>query len=206
MFLLNQIVPWTLPSTTWTMLSPHHPKRSTISSTQTLTRILRTKTTHWHQNGVLDTNTKIQWTSIYSPPTSKKEGDLQYKLLHNILPSLQVLHHLNPAISSTCGWCGDKGTICHLFITCPSIQPLLNCLHSILHRLLPDLPMDFDLYWALTPCVRGRNREDGALIKLTHRQLQICHLQSLSNFKFCWSPSNFHTSYQKQNHLRIQLF
>ena len=90
------------------------------------------ESSHWHENWVLDANTIIQWSSIYSPPTTKKEGDLQYKLLHNILPSLQVLHHLNPAISSTCGWCGDKGTAMYLFITCPSVQPLLNCLHSLL--------------------------------------------------------------------------
>ena len=117
------------------------------------------ETSHWHGNGVLNTNINIQWSSIYSPPISKKEGDLQFKLLHNILPSLPVLHHLNPAISPTCGWCGDKGTIWHLFITCPSVQPLLNCLHSLLHRLLPDLLLNFDLYWALIPCARGRKKE-----------------------------------------------
>ena len=117
------------------------------------------ETSYWHKNGILDTNTNIQWNNIYRPPTSKKEGDLQFKLLHNIIPSLQVLQHLNPAISSTCGWCGDEGTVCHLFITCPSIQPLLNCLHSLLHRLLPEILLNFDLYWALIPCARGRNRE-----------------------------------------------
>ena len=117
------------------------------------------ETSHWHGNGVLNTNTNIQWSSIYSPPISKKEGDLQFKLLHNILPSLPVLHHLNPAISPTCGWCGDKGTIWNLFIACPSVQPLLNCLHSLLHRLLPDLLLNFDLYWALIPCARGRKKE-----------------------------------------------
>ena len=33
------------------------------------------------------------------------------------------------------------------------------CLHSLLHRLLPDLLLNFDLYWALIPCARGRKKE-----------------------------------------------
>ena len=117
-------------------------------------------------------------------PNYKKRGDLQYKLLHNILPSLQVLHHLNPAISSTCGWCGEKGTVMHLFITCPSVQPLLNCLHSLLHRLLPDLHLNFDSYWALIPYARGREKE---AVRLSNFPIVSCksviyHLYRTSNF------------------------
>ena len=29
---------------------------------------LSNETSHWHGNGVLNTNTNIQWSSIYSPP------------------------------------------------------------------------------------------------------------------------------------------
>ena len=96
---------------------------------------------------------------IYEPPASKKEGDVQYKLLHNVLPSLSVLHHFNPSIPSNCGWCGERGTITHLFVTCRSIQPALNLLHSLLSRLLPAFHLDFDVYWTLIPHARGRNRE-----------------------------------------------
>ena len=115
--------------------------------------------THWKNIGFLDSSTNLYWKQIYQLPTSKKEGDVQFKLLHNFLPSLDVLHHLNPDISSSCGWCGEKGSIHHQFIMCPAIQPALNLLHSLLNRLLPSLQLNFDIYWALIPHAKGRSRE-----------------------------------------------
>ena len=88
----------------------------------------------------------------------KEKGGIQFKLLHKILPSLPVLHHINPDISPTCCWCGERGTLLHLFITCPSIQPALTLLHSVLHRLLPELDLNFDLDWTLIPHAKGRCR------------------------------------------------
>lgn len=119
----------------------------------------RAQVTHWHEAGLLSPSKLINWTEIYCYPSSKKDGDTQYKLLHNVLPSLAVLHHLNPDISSSCGWCGKKGTILHLFIECTSIQPALDLLHHLLSSLLPEVNIDFDLYWTLVPHARGRNRE-----------------------------------------------
>ena len=84
---------------------------------------------------------------------------MQFKLLHNVIPSLPVLQHLNPDISSCCGWCGERGTIWHMFITCPSIQPTLNLLHRLICLLLPDLQLNFNIYWALIPHARRRSKE-----------------------------------------------
>ena len=117
--------------------------------------------THWHELGFLPPSHNIPWKAIYQLPTSKKEGDVQFKLFHNILPSLTVLHHLNSVIPSSCGWCGERGTIHHLFIICPSIQPALNLLHKLLSHLLPDIKLNFDFYWVLIPHARGRDREPG---------------------------------------------
>ena len=115
--------------------------------------------THWHTTGHIDKNINIQWKNIHQLPTSKKEGDVQFKLLHNILPSLQVLRHIQPDFSPLCGWCGDTGSLTHLFITCPAIQTSLTLLHTLLQRLLPNLTLDFTLYWTLVPHVKGRPRE-----------------------------------------------
>ena len=116
---------------------------------------------HWHRIGSVDESTKLQWALVYKLPTSKKEGDVQFKLFHNILPSLTVLHHINPDIFSRhCGWCKDApGTIEHLFIQCPAIQPVLTLLSVLLNRLFPSLLLNFDLYWSLVPCAGGRSRE-----------------------------------------------
>ena len=116
-------------------------------------------TSHWHDLGFFPQSTKIQWKEIYHLPSSKKEGDTQFKLMHNVLPSLPVLHHYNSDISPFCGWCGERGTAWHLFILCPAIQPALNLLHCLLSRILPKVPLNFDIYWTLIPHARGRSRE-----------------------------------------------
>ena len=68
-----------------------------------LNNVTTSSKSHWHDIGYLDPSTKMNWLSIYQLPTPKKEADIQYRLLHNILPPLTVLHHLNPDISSFCG-------------------------------------------------------------------------------------------------------
>ena len=148
----------------------------------------------WHKPGFLDASTNIQWLSIYKLPSTKKEGDVQFKLLHNVQPSLPVLHHLNTDIPPSCGWCGEKGTIEHLFITCPSIQPALNFLHSILSRLFPDLKLNFDIYWALVPWCRYSSP-----CQLFHPQLQKYNLLALSYLSGLRPSHNLATSPEVQN-------
>ena len=70
-----------------------------------------------------------------------------------------MLHHLNNNISPTCRWCGERGTIWHLFIQCPSIQPALTLLHTLISRLLPGVPLNFNLYWSLIPHARRRDKQ-----------------------------------------------
>ena len=115
--------------------------------------------TYWHAVGFLPDSQNINWRGIYKAPTSKREGDVQYRLLHNVLPSLPVLHHLSSQIPADCGWFGERGTITHLFIHCPSIQPALFRLHELLRRIIPSVKLDFVLYWTLVPHARGRSRE-----------------------------------------------
>ena len=97
---------------------------------------------HWHENGFLNPGTAIQWKQLYHLPSTKKEDDVQFKLFHNILPSLAVLSHFVPDTSASCGWCGEPGSIQHLFITCPAIQPTLTLLHLTLSRLLPSTKLN----------------------------------------------------------------
>ena len=115
--------------------------------------------TLWHEIGVLSPSVPINWTENYRLPSSKRDGDIQYKLMHNVLPSLAVLHHINPDIPSHCGWCDERGTILHLFFFCESLQPTLNLLHRLLSCLLPNVKINFELYWTLVSHARGRRRE-----------------------------------------------
>ena len=116
-------------------------------------------TVFFQRTGIIPQDRRVPWKNIYHLPTSKREGDAQYRLLHNILPSLQVLHHLDADIPRLCGWCGEEGTITHLFVTCPAIQPSLTLLHTLLHRLLPGSKLDFTDYWMLIPHAKSRPRE-----------------------------------------------
>lgn len=115
--------------------------------------------TYWHDKMIIDEKYVINWKGIYKLPASKKEGDTQFKLIHNALMSLPALHHCNSSISSLCGWCGEKGTLIHVFIRCPSIQPALDLLYKLICSILPDLDIVFETYWCLIPHCRSRNRE-----------------------------------------------
>ena len=115
--------------------------------------------TPWHNN-VLQPENTIPWTNIYRLPVSKKEGDIQYRLIHKILPSQEVLHHLNPSLPKTCGWCGPqgKGDLLHLFFKCPHLQPALQLLHSLIRRTFPNLKLDFAIFWCLLHNKKGPKR------------------------------------------------
>ena len=99
----------------------------------TINSLPSTTTIYLQRTGLIPDDKHVPWKSIYHLPASKREGDVQFRLLHNILPSLQVLHHIDPGIPRQCGSCGDESTISHLFITCPAIQLSLTLLHTLLH-------------------------------------------------------------------------
>ena len=141
--------------------------------------------TPWHENGVTRPTTSAQWKATYHQPISKKEGDVQFRLFHNILPSLPVLHHINPKFHRNCGWCGQRGTCLHLFILCPRIQPALSTLHKLLRRILPQTNWDFDLYWCLVPHAGDRPKEAVYLCNylIVSLKATIYWLYCSSNFK-----------------------
>ena len=144
--------------------------------------------TPWHRD-ILQMNTTIPWKNVYKSPISKKEGDVQYRLLHKILPSQEVLHYIDRSLPKTCGWCGpsEKGTLLHLFFHCPSIQPALNLLHRCITQLLPTMTLTFETYWCLIHHSRGRPREnvDLANYLIVSFKASVYWLYVHSNFKDC---------------------
>ncbi len=156
--------------------------------------------------------------SVYKPPISKKEGDVQYRLLHKILPSQEVLHYIDRTLPKTCGWCGpsERGTLLHLFFQCPSIQPALNLLHRCLRQLLPELTLTFETYWCLIHHGRGRQREkvDLANYLIVSFKASVYWLYVHSNFKDCLETWKYrikskilveHRYYQLQNNVPLFL-
>ncbi|KAJ1526351.1 hypothetical protein ONE63_009500 [Megalurothrips usitatus] len=64
------------------------------------------------------TTKKINWSSFYSPPTAKKDSDIPWRLLHNILVTPRKLKNWNIIASSKCPWCNKEGDALHMFFLC----------------------------------------------------------------------------------------
>ena len=74
--------------------------------------------------------------------------------LHSPFFTTSILTFLLTADGAT-----KEGTILHLFFFCESLQPTLNLLHRLLSCLLPNVKINFELYWTLVSHARGRRRE-----------------------------------------------
>ena len=79
-----------------------------------------------------DFSTK-QWKTLYSPLISNKQGDINWKVAHRVLPTALSLNRMNVYNSSVCHRCGVTDTIKHALIDCPvidafwtKVQPLID--------------------------------------------------------------------------------
>ena len=79
-----------------------------------------------------DFSTK-QWKTLYSPLISNKQGDINWKVAHRVLPTALSLNRMNVYNSSVCHRCGVTDTIEHALIDCPvidafwtKVQPLID--------------------------------------------------------------------------------
>ncbi|XP_059578699.1 transposon TX1 uncharacterized 149 kDa protein isoform X1 [Alligator mississippiensis] len=77
------------------------------------------------------------WRTLYKPPTAKKTGDLQWRLLHGILATGTFASHFDPAASTACPFCpgGVEEDLFHAFLDCPRLRPLFATLELPLRAL-----------------------------------------------------------------------
>ena len=75
------------------------------------------------------------WRSLYTAPISKHSGDLQWRLVHWILPCNVLLHKLSNEILEVCPLCENRETLYHAYVGSTRLVPLFNLLHDIFLKL-----------------------------------------------------------------------
>ena len=70
---------------------------------------------------------KVCWSSLYDYPIEKKDGDISWRLLHNILVTPNSFHKWNVIPSPNCPWCpSEEGNIIHMMFLCKTTESLWN--------------------------------------------------------------------------------
>lgn len=64
--------------------------------------------TPWRVKLGLDENVKPNWRVLYKPPLSKKYGDLQWRILHGVIPVNSFVSVLNPEVDDDCPSCAER--------------------------------------------------------------------------------------------------
>ena len=64
------------------------------------------------------------WKNLYPPLASNKQGNLNWKIAHRILPTALSLHRMTVHPTSTCHNCGEVETIPHLLLHCQHLTHL----------------------------------------------------------------------------------
>jgi uncharacterized protein YcgL (UPF0745 family) len=64
------------------------------------------------------TNKKINWNSLCSYPTEKRDADISWRLLHNALVTPRKFHQWKIIQSPNCPWCHEDGNAMHMIFHC----------------------------------------------------------------------------------------
>ena len=64
------------------------------------------------------------WQNITPKYLENKVRELNYKIVHNIVPTRVFLQKINCLRYNTCEWCPNEETIVHLFFECEKVKPL----------------------------------------------------------------------------------
>ena len=64
------------------------------------------------------------WKSPFRTPSSKKDGDISWRILNNRIASPRYLHGIGAKDSNTCPFCDNDGTVFHMFWECRKLSPL----------------------------------------------------------------------------------
>ena len=80
--------------------------------------------TPWRSHWGLSAEVRPQWRALYKTPLTRKVGDLQWRVLHGVLPVNAFISVLNPSVSECCPFCPERETVFHCFFECVRLTPL----------------------------------------------------------------------------------
>uniref|UniRef100_H2ZU56 Reverse transcriptase zinc-binding domain-containing protein n=1 Tax=Latimeria chalumnae TaxID=7897 RepID=H2ZU56_LATCH len=92
--------------------------------------------TDWEEWLAADKSITSAWRTLYKPPTPKRCGDLQWRILHTIAATNSFVSIINP---QSCPSCSQRETVYHCFMYCSRLNPLFMFLRSV----FADLSLHF---------------------------------------------------------------
>ena len=86
--------------------------------------------TRWKRLMPVEAPIEPVWDSMYSKLISKRSGDLQWRLIHWIVPSKKLISHFSPT-STCCPFCEYTEDVFHGFTDCVRLVPLFHWLNCV---------------------------------------------------------------------------
>jgi len=74
------------------------------------------------------------WKGFYHPPVPPRHGDLQWRLVHWILPSNHLLHRFSNLLVDECPFCKKSENLFHIYVECQRLAPLFILLRNCFVR------------------------------------------------------------------------
>jgi hypothetical protein len=148
------------------------------------------------------------WKAPYRNPSLKSDGDISWRLLHHSLSSPSLSNKMNTEIPPSCPFCAQTGTLIHMFIFCPSLDPLGNYLSKLVSKVNQELVLDMKLFlFHNFPNGKFYSRQKRSLTdfiltlaKSTIYKTYMNHLKSASH-----DPPNYLVIFQERLRSRIRL-
>ena len=111
-----------------------------------MNRIPDSLDTVWRDILSLPYEVKPNFKACYYLPIRKREGDLQWRLMHGAYATGTFLHNARFTLNPECPFCHVKDSLLHIFLECNHVQPLLTYLTQLTSRLMqPDATVP--VYW-----------------------------------------------------------
>ena len=79
-------------------------------------------------------NAKL-WRTLYSPLVTNKQGDVNWKIVHRVLPTALSLNRMNVYDSPNCHQCGMTDTIEHALLECPRVVNFWNYVQTFIDKI-----------------------------------------------------------------------
>ena len=91
---------------------------------------------HWKQTLQPEPlfNAKL-WRTLYSPLVTNKQGDVNWKIAHRVLPTALTLNRMKVNDSPNCDKCGRTDTIEHALIECPHVVNFWNYVQTFIDKI-----------------------------------------------------------------------
>ena len=134
-------------------------------------RTLREDRAHqWQECLGEDARGRFRWRVFYKPPTQKRTGDLQWRIVHGALATNQFLARLDPEGGGGCPHCGEIETVVHLFSICERLSQVFVILRGVSQRLGFAFSMEL---FILGPNYTYRWRAKCALLNFVFGQAKL---------------------------------